>query len=80
MVLKGSPAHLIAHVQNLGHLRVRDHFNLSPIDPLYSIDESKDMRHVMCLNVYATWSLVAVENREDHKRLLLVEEINCFLK
>ena len=62
VVLKSSFADLIAHVQNLWHLRIRDHFNLPAVDTGNSIDKSVNVGHVVCLNIDATRSLVTVED------------------
>ena len=62
MILESSFAHLVAHVQNFRHLGIRDHFNLSPIDSLYSMNEGQHVRHIMGLDINATRSFVAVED------------------
>ena len=72
VVLKSSLADLVAHVQNLRHLRIRDHFDLSPVDTLNPMNEGQHMRHVVSLDIDAARSLVAVEYREDHERFLLI--------
>jgi len=62
VILESSLAHLIAHVQYLGHLRVRNHFNLSPIDPLNPMNKCHHMRHIMSLDIDPPWSLITVEH------------------
>jgi hypothetical protein len=61
MILESSFAHLVAHVQNLRHLRIWYHFDLSPIDTLNPMNKCHHVRHIMSLDIYATRSLVAVE-------------------
>jgi len=38
------------------------------------------MSHVVSLDVDAPWCFIAVEDRKDHERLLLVEEVDGFLE
>jgi hypothetical protein len=80
VVLKSSFADLIAHVQNLWHLRIWDHFNLPAVDTGNSIDKSENMGHVVCLNIDTTRSLVTVEDWKDHEGFLLIEEINSLFE
>ncbi len=62
VILKSSLADLVAHVQNLRHLRIRDHFDLSPVDTLNTMNECQHVRHVVGLDIDAPWSLVTVEH------------------
>ena len=73
-------ADLIAHVKNGRHLLIGYHLNLSLVNARNSMDESEHVRHVVRLNVNATWRLVAVEHGQDHERFLLVQKIDGFFK